>query len=352
MAVPSSGALTFSGIFGELEENDYNHSWDIDSDLEDNDLELSSMSDGTVATINTGNASANRPDGVAPHAISEFYSYDHDIAVAYSAFWAEDWNDGAIINAGNDVSTDARTAFNSTAFEDPAKFITTLGETNQSPATVSDRPIWTTYGTPSIVSDEIRFSNTDQTYGMFCKTTDQTGNITINNVPTTQCVAWRFRFFMNTTNNKDSNLHINMNTTSHTNPAVTTNNYQFRIRDNSDPATGRIDFYKRISTTSNTLLASSTSGAYTLGTTQDFILSWHRAGTGRSATYTWKVGMAPTTTPSANIIKHNNELTVNDGTYFIARGISMRAAKAMSVPTSTHYHSYDMLSCVQMDDPG
>ena len=61
--------------------------------------------------------------------------------------------------------------------------------------------------------------------------------------------------------------------------------------------------------------------------------------------------MAPTTTPSANIIKHNNELTVNDGTYFIARGISMRAAKAMSVPTSTHYHSYDMLSCVQMDDP-
>ena len=35
MAVPSSGALTFSGIFGELEENDYNHSWDIESDLEE-----------------------------------------------------------------------------------------------------------------------------------------------------------------------------------------------------------------------------------------------------------------------------------------------------------------------------
>ena len=40
---------------------------------------LEDLSDGTVATINTGNASANRPDGAAPHAMSEFYSYDHDL---------------------------------------------------------------------------------------------------------------------------------------------------------------------------------------------------------------------------------------------------------------------------------
>ena len=351
MAVPSSGALTFSGIFGELEENDYNHSWDIESDLEDNDLELSSMSDGTVATINTGNASADRPDGVAPHAISEFYSYDHDIAVSYSAFWAEDWNDGAIINAGNDVSTDARTAFNSTAFEDTAKFITTLGETNQSPATVSDRPIWTTYGTPSIVSDEIRFSNTDQTYGMFCKTTDQTGNITINNVPTTQCVAWRFRFFMNTTNNKDMNFYANMNTVNHTNPAITTQAYQIQIRDSADPLSGQIMIRRRDNTTTITTLASSTAGAYTEGTTQDFVVSWHRAGTGRSSTYTWKVGMAPSGTTTANIIKNNNQVSVDDGTYHINYGSGFRAAKAMTTPSSTHYHSYDIMSAVQMDDP-
>jgi hypothetical protein len=246
----------------------------------------------------------------------------------------------------------SRKLFSTTAFEPAgaAVFLTTLGQTNQTATTVNDRPAWTTYGTPSITSDEMRFTNTDETYGMFCKTTDQS-TIGINNVPTTQCIAWRFRFFMNSTNNKDANIHINMNTTNHSNPAVTTNSYQVRIRDNPDPATGRIDLYRRDSTTANTLLTSSTSGAYTLGTTQDFILSWHRAGTGRAATYTWKVGMAPTTTPTSNIISSNNKLSVNDGTYYIAKGMAIRGAKAMSVPTSTHFHAYDMISCVQMDDP-
>tara|TARA_Y100000389_G_C17373868_1_gene470540 strand:+ start:367 stop:984 length:618 start_codon:yes stop_codon:yes gene_type:complete len=41
---------------------------------------LEDLSDGTVATINTGNDSGDRPDGSAPHAMSEFYSYDHDAA--------------------------------------------------------------------------------------------------------------------------------------------------------------------------------------------------------------------------------------------------------------------------------
>ena len=42
-------------------------------------ISLTEASDGTVATINTGNASGDRPDGSAPHAMSEFYSYDHDL---------------------------------------------------------------------------------------------------------------------------------------------------------------------------------------------------------------------------------------------------------------------------------
>ena len=44
---------------------------------EERQLGLKDASDGTVATINTANASTDRPDGTAPHAISEFYSYDH-----------------------------------------------------------------------------------------------------------------------------------------------------------------------------------------------------------------------------------------------------------------------------------
>ena len=43
-------------------------------------VSLTGASDGTIATISTTNLSANRPDGSAPHAMSEFYSYDHDIA--------------------------------------------------------------------------------------------------------------------------------------------------------------------------------------------------------------------------------------------------------------------------------
>ena len=43
-------------------------------------VSLTGASNGTIATINTLNLSANRPDGSAPHAMSEFYSYDHDAA--------------------------------------------------------------------------------------------------------------------------------------------------------------------------------------------------------------------------------------------------------------------------------
>jgi hypothetical protein len=55
---------------------------------------LKNMSDGTTITINTANASANRPDGSAPHAISEFYSYDHDAAAANASFGT--WSDTTI----------------------------------------------------------------------------------------------------------------------------------------------------------------------------------------------------------------------------------------------------------------
>ena len=73
MAVPSSGAISLAGIRAELATNTYNASATTTASLED-------CSDGTVATINTDNASADRPDGSAPHAMSEFYAYDHDLS--------------------------------------------------------------------------------------------------------------------------------------------------------------------------------------------------------------------------------------------------------------------------------
>ena len=73
MAVPSSGAISLAGIRAELATNTYNASATTTASLED-------CSDGTVATINTGNASGDRPDGNTPHLMSEFYAYDHDLS--------------------------------------------------------------------------------------------------------------------------------------------------------------------------------------------------------------------------------------------------------------------------------
>ena len=72
MAVPSSGVLSLLAIYNELAENDYS------SGTSRTNVSLEDLSDGTVATINTSNNADDRPDGSAPHAMSEFYVYDHD----------------------------------------------------------------------------------------------------------------------------------------------------------------------------------------------------------------------------------------------------------------------------------
>jgi len=87
MAVPSSGELSLKGIVNELDDNDYT------SNSFAGAMSLKEASDGTQETINTQNSSSDRPDGSAPHAMSEFYSYDHD----YSS-WNNntDWYNAAI----------------------------------------------------------------------------------------------------------------------------------------------------------------------------------------------------------------------------------------------------------------
>jgi len=82
MAVPSSGVLSLLGVKRELSNNNYSAS------NSHSNISLKECSDGTVATINTGNASSDRPDGNAPHSISEFYAYDHDVATITSFSWS------------------------------------------------------------------------------------------------------------------------------------------------------------------------------------------------------------------------------------------------------------------------
>lgn len=81
MAVPASGALSLRGIMREIKTNNYNSSNSYFG------ISLYSMSTGGQGTINTANATSDRPNGSAPHNMSEFYSYDHD-KVSVTSFQA------------------------------------------------------------------------------------------------------------------------------------------------------------------------------------------------------------------------------------------------------------------------
>ena len=77
MAVPSSGQLSLTSIFAEVNESDYY----VNADGEIPSLKnISTGGSPPGNAINTANLSTNRPDGSAPHAMSEFYSYDHDFS--------------------------------------------------------------------------------------------------------------------------------------------------------------------------------------------------------------------------------------------------------------------------------
>ena len=77
MALQSSGEIKISQILTEL---------NYASNRSNSELENLSTGSGALYThtINTFNASSDRPDGNAPHAMSEFYSYDHDAGVTIS----------------------------------------------------------------------------------------------------------------------------------------------------------------------------------------------------------------------------------------------------------------------------
>ena len=75
MAVPSTGSLSLAKIRDEIENNNYNANL---YGYTSGQTSLIDLSDGTYDAINTANASADRPNGLTPHSMSEFYSYDHD----------------------------------------------------------------------------------------------------------------------------------------------------------------------------------------------------------------------------------------------------------------------------------
>lgn len=66
MALPASGQISVSDILTELQLDPANP-----------DTSLARLSEGNPVPLNEDNATANKPDGNQPHAMSEFFSYDH-----------------------------------------------------------------------------------------------------------------------------------------------------------------------------------------------------------------------------------------------------------------------------------
>ena len=82
MAIGASGSIS---VGNSANANNLNTEFGRSSNTANTSLK--SLSDGTHGTITLTNLNANKPDTTAPHAMSEFYKYEHDILpITNSAF--------------------------------------------------------------------------------------------------------------------------------------------------------------------------------------------------------------------------------------------------------------------------
>ena len=192
MAVPSSGAISLKGIHQELNTNDYTTAF-----FDGNPISLEDCSRGTEGTINTRNISANRPNGSTPHAMSEFYSYDHDEA-SIAGYMVDDFQ-------GTPTST--RANFNTTTLGDSLTAGDASGDA--SGASTSVRPLWSTLGAATSYNSSnhyIKMANTSNSNHSQWRTTQvdkrdslSQASISVGGVQ----FCWEFGFYIASAGNKD-----------------------------------------------------------------------------------------------------------------------------------------------------
>ena len=198
MAVPASGPISLLGIFSEKNESDYSA---FGQDGEDSfsllglsdDSEDDSLSLGQI-NLNPRNPSSKRPNQSAPHAMSEFYGYDHDEA-SIAGYLVDDFQ-------GTPTST--RANFNSTTLGDSLTAGDADGDANGNSTSI--RPLWTTLGggTSHVSNDYIKMSNTTDSNHSQWRTTQvdkrdgvSAASISVGSVQ----FCWEFRFYID--GNKD-----------------------------------------------------------------------------------------------------------------------------------------------------
>ena len=198
MALPASGQISLRDIYFEIEE--------------DNPIlpvSLKELSDGTVATINTENASANRPDGSAPHEISEFYSYDHDLT---SSSWGTSWSANSVSIPSNPGSTNY---YN--------RSISFSGFTNDVIDIYFTVNSGTVRGNLSVATSTSGFPNNSATYhGVGSSTGQFTTSVSINGSGTLYC---RFRYAQHGALHETSNRTIKVVADGETSPGTNQVNF-------------------------------------------------------------------------------------------------------------------------------
>lgn len=332
MAVPSSGIITMIGIFSEKNENDYSAfetEGEVDFSLRglSTDAHDDSLSMGQCGDLNTLNLSSNRPDENAPHAMSEFYSYDHDKTLAtFSGKLIEDWNDG-------DVGTGTREHFDTTSTGQAGNSTGIAPQSEAQPGndtqskTVTTRMAWSTNGSAGNTSNTLRLTNTNSTNGSNCRAvaTQFSGNFpsTSTNVSGFD-IEIIFGFKMTSSNNKDAHwiFYADTNTS---NGDIGYDTYHVSIADNADSNPGKMTFKRRDNGTITTL--SSQNSAYTLGNSSE--IKMLRA----SAKNSWRV-----------YVDGSQKITQSDSNYTHFARWGFYAPRFMSTPSSTHYHQYDYFS--------
>ena len=195
MALAASGQISINDIYTETgNENELNAS-------------LKDISDGTFVTINTENASANRPDGSAPHAMSEFYSYDHDLT---SSSWGT-WSSGQQNIGSNPGGTNY---YN--------RSITFSGFTNDAIDIYYTTNSGVVRGGLTVATSTSGFPNNSATYRLVTGSTGQFANVTINGSGTLYC---RFKYVQHSSLHETSNRTIKIVADGETTPGLVQNNF-------------------------------------------------------------------------------------------------------------------------------
>jgi len=199
MAVPSSGQISILGIWSEINEDDYTA---MNQDGENN-ISLTSLSTGGSQAshdINTNNASTDRPDESTPHAMSEFYAYNHDEPSPAIGGW--------MIDDFNEDPTGTRSTFGATSLGDSLSAPSDAGSN-----VTANRPVWTQLGggTSHGSSDYIKMAATSNANHSQWRTTSIDNRSGVSaasiDVSSTQ-FTWEFSFYMASGGNKDLRFFI------------------------------------------------------------------------------------------------------------------------------------------------